>query len=84
MASPHSPGNAASWGIISSVKIGEVLRILKADGWIIVRTKGSHRHLKHPLKSGTVTVAGKPSMDMNPDTLRSIFKQASLDLRKFR
>ncbi len=64
------------------VKISEVLRILKDDGWIIVRVTGSHRQLKHPLKSGTVTVAGKPSLDLNVDTLKSIFRQASIDSKK--
>ncbi|MDO8350437.1 MAG: type II toxin-antitoxin system HicA family toxin [Gallionella sp.] len=39
---------------------------------------GSHRQFKHPVKSGRVTVAGKPSDDLAPGTLGSILKQASL------
>ena len=34
----------------------EVLRRLKTDGWTVVRVKGSHHHLSHPVKLGIVTV----------------------------
>ena len=52
--------------------------MLQDDGWFLVATRGSHRQLKHPLKSGRVTVAGKPSDDLAPGTLSSILKQAGL------
>ena len=39
---------------------------------------GSHRQFKHPFKDGLVTVAGKPDLDLNPKTLKSILKQAGL------
>lgn len=38
------------------MKVREVLTLLEADGWFLVRTKGSHRQFKHPEKNGTVTV----------------------------
>jgi Predicted periplasmic or secreted lipoprotein len=60
------------------MKIAEVLDLLKRDGWYLAATKGSHRQFKHPTKPGRVTVAGKPSDDLAPGTLNSIFKQASL------
>ena len=44
----------------------------------MVRMRGSHRQYRHPEKSGTVTVAGKPSADIPPGTLASILKQAGL------
>lgn len=34
--------------------------------------------VKHPSKAGRVTIAGKPSDDLAPGTLSSIFKQAGL------
>ena len=34
----------------------DVLAALRADGWAEVAQKGSHIHLKHPVKSGRVTV----------------------------
>ncbi|MCH7689241.1 MAG: type II toxin-antitoxin system HicA family toxin [Planctomycetes bacterium] len=61
------------------MNVREILQFLKDDGWHVERTKGSHRQLKHPTKKGTVTVAGKPSVDIPPGTLKSILKQAGLD-----
>jgi len=58
------------------MKVSEVLSRLKADGWYLVTTKGSHRQFKHPTKLGRVTVSGKPSEDIMPGTRNSIFKQA--------
>lgn len=52
--------------------------MLENDGWRLVRTKGSHRQFHHPTKPGTVTVAGKLSVDVPPGTLNSILKQAGL------
>jgi predicted RNA binding protein YcfA (HicA-like mRNA interferase family) len=63
------------------VKVAEVIRLLEENGWRMVRTKGSHRHFKSPGKPGTVTVAGKPSLDVPPGTLNAILKQAGLKRR---
>jgi predicted RNA binding protein YcfA (HicA-like mRNA interferase family) len=61
------------------MKVREVLRLLRDDGWYLVATRGSHRQFKHPTKLGRVTVAGKPSNDLAPGTLSSILKQAGLE-----
>ncbi len=60
------------------MKIKELIKLPEQDGWVQARMKGSHRHFKHPVKSGIVTVAGKPSTDIPPGTLSSILKQAGL------
>jgi predicted RNA binding protein YcfA (HicA-like mRNA interferase family) len=60
------------------MKVSEVLRMLQDDGWHLVATRGSHRQFKHSSKPGRVTVPGKPSDDLAPGTLNSIFKQAGL------
>jgi predicted RNA binding protein YcfA (HicA-like mRNA interferase family) len=60
------------------MKVAEVLRLLSEDGWQQVAQRGSHRQFKHPAKPGRVTLAGKPSDDLAPGTLNSIFKQAGL------
>lgn len=60
------------------MKVSELLQLLEQDGWIVVRQRGSHRQLHHPTKPGTVTVAGKPSVDVPPGTLNSALKQAGL------
>lgn len=43
-----------------------------------MRIKGSHRQFHHPIKSGTVTIAGKESIEIPPGTLNSALKQAGL------
>jgi predicted RNA binding protein YcfA (HicA-like mRNA interferase family) len=60
------------------VKVSELIAMLEKDGWTQVRMKGSHRQFHHPTKPGTVTVAGKPSVDIPPGTLSSALKQAGL------
>ena len=60
------------------MKVKELIALLEDDGWFQVRVKGSHRQFHHPEKSGTVTVAGKPSIDIPPGTLNSALKQAGL------
>ncbi|MBQ7517221.1 MAG: type II toxin-antitoxin system HicA family toxin [Bacteroidales bacterium] len=56
--------------------VRQVLNLLKQDGWFIVRTRGDHRQLHHPVKSGTVTVNGKESDVLDQFLLNSIWKQA--------
>lgn len=60
------------------MKVKEVIKLLEDEGWYLARTKGSHRQFKHSAKPGTVTVSGKPSVDVPPGTLNSILKQAGL------
>ncbi|WP_299704643.1 type II toxin-antitoxin system HicA family toxin [Caballeronia sp.] len=54
-----------------------MIRKLEADGWSLIRTKGSHHHFKHPTKPGLVTVP-HPKHDLPQGTLRSILKSAGL------
>jgi predicted RNA binding protein YcfA (HicA-like mRNA interferase family) len=60
------------------MKVSELLRRLREDGWFLVATRGSHGQYKHPTKPGRVTVPGRPSDDLAPGTLNSILKQAGL------
>ena len=57
-------------------KVNEVLKMLEADGWYLVKQKGSHRQYKHPTKKGRVTVNEKPSTTLDQFILNSIWKQA--------
>ena len=61
---------------MARMKIRDVIRLMKSDGWRLVRTRGSHRQFKHPVKPGLVTIAGKPGDDLAPGTVNSILKQA--------
>jgi predicted RNA binding protein YcfA (HicA-like mRNA interferase family) len=60
------------------MKVRDAIRMIESDGWRLTRTRGSHRQYRHPLKPGTVTIAGHPSVDLDPKTQRSILKQAGL------
>jgi predicted RNA binding protein YcfA (HicA-like mRNA interferase family) len=63
---------------IYGMKVREVLKLLKYDGWHLVISEGSHRQFKHPTKQGRVTVSGHPSDDIHPKTLKSILTQAGM------
>jgi len=56
----------------------EVIRRLKADGWVLVRTKGSHHQFRHATKRGLVTVP-HPKRDLPLGTVRSILRQAGME-----
>ena len=60
------------------MRVRDLIKMLEADGWFLVNTKGSHRQFKHPSKKGRVTIAGHPSDDLAPGTLNSVLKQAEL------
>jgi predicted RNA binding protein YcfA (HicA-like mRNA interferase family) len=60
------------------MKVRDVIKLIEADGWYVITTKGSHRQYKHNEEPGRVTIAGHPSDDMAPGTLNSVLKQAQL------
>jgi predicted RNA binding protein YcfA (HicA-like mRNA interferase family) len=64
------------------MKVRDVIKLIEADGWYVVATKGSHRQYKHDEKPGRVTIAGHPGDDMAPGTLNSVLKQAQLKKAK--
>jgi len=64
------------------MKVRDVIKLIEADGWYLVVTKGSHRQYKHPRKAGRVTIAGHPSDEIAPGTLNSVLKQAQLKEKK--
>ncbi|QGT99738.1 hypothetical protein SYNTR_1145 [Candidatus Syntrophocurvum alkaliphilum] len=57
----------------------EILAILQANDWYIDSQKGSHIHLKHKDKKEKVTVP-HPKKDLPHRTIKSIFKQAGINL----
>ena len=59
-------------------KVKEIIRYIEDDGWYLLKTKGDHRQFKHPMKKGRVTVPGKLSDDLAPNTAKSILTQAGL------
>ena len=58
--------------------VREAIRMVEADGWYPIKSKGGHRQFKHPSKSGRVTIPGHPGNELPPGTLASIKRQAGL------
>ena len=39
------------------MKYRDIIKQVEADGWTLVKQKGSHRQYKHSVKPGKVTIA---------------------------
>jgi predicted RNA binding protein YcfA (HicA-like mRNA interferase family) len=52
----------------------KIIQRLKAEGWVHVRTKGSHMMFKHPQKG--FTIVPNHSGDLTASVARSIAKAA--------
>ena len=59
------------------MKSADFIKLIKKEGWLLVRTRGSHHHIKHPTKKGIVTVP-HPKKDIPKRTVAMIIKQAGL------
>ena len=59
--------------------VKEMIDLIEADGWFIVRQRGSHKQYAHPTKKGTVTVPdhGKTTI-LEHFVVNSILNQAGL------
>jgi predicted RNA binding protein YcfA (HicA-like mRNA interferase family) len=57
-----------------------VIKRLQEQGWHLVRTKGSHRHFRHPERTGMVTVP-HPVHDLPQGTLKGIERQSGVRMR---
>jgi predicted RNA binding protein YcfA (HicA-like mRNA interferase family) len=60
------------------LKVREVVRLLEQNGWVEMRSKGSHRHFKHPAHRFVITVPGQDGKELAPGTLNAILKMAGL------
>lgn len=60
------------------MKVSDLLRLLQANGWTIVRVRGSHRQLRYPDRRGVLTVAGNSGPDVPGGTLKAILKHARI------
>ena len=60
-------------------KVRDAIRLVEAEGWYWVRTRGSHRQYGHAWRPGKVTIAGKPSDSVPPGTWKSILRQAGIE-----
>ena len=60
-----------------TVKSADIIRELKAAGWVLDRVRGSHHVFKHPDRSGHVVVP-HPKKDFGTGLVAAIRKQAGL------
>lgn len=60
------------------MKVRELVQLLQKHGWREMRSKGSHRHFKHPDQAYLVTVPGTDGKELAPGTLNAILKKAGL------
>jgi len=49
------------------MKVRDIIKLVEKDGWFHIRTRGSHRHFKHSVKIGIVTVAAGIATLIWPD-----------------
>lgn len=59
------------------MKSAEVVKLIQAAGWRLVRISGSRYQFRHEARSGLVTIP-HPKKDLPAGTLNSILKQAGL------
>jgi predicted RNA binding protein YcfA (HicA-like mRNA interferase family) len=60
------------------IKVREVVKLLLKEGWIEIRSRGGHRHFKHPQLPSVITVPGNDGRELAPGTLNDILKKAGL------
>jgi predicted RNA binding protein YcfA (HicA-like mRNA interferase family) len=63
--------------IIGGVNSRELIKLLEADGWHVIRVRGSHHQFSHPHKPGSVTIP-HPRKDLGKGLVAAILRQAGL------
>jgi|HubBroStandDraft_4_1064222.scaffolds.fasta_scaffold756958_2 predicted RNA binding protein YcfA (HicA-like mRNA interferase family) len=58
------------------MKVREIISLLQKRGWILMRTRGSHRSFRHPKSPDVITVPGNEGNELAPGTLKDILKRA--------
>ncbi len=60
------------------MKSSQLLKILLADGWYIVRQKGSHAVMQHETKEGIIVFPIHSSKEVGTGLANKILKDAGL------
>lgn len=68
--------------IIFCMKTEDIIKIIEKDGWYRVKSKSGHLQFKHPIKKGRVTVQFHGNHDLAKKTIKSILKQAQINLEQ--
>jgi len=60
------------------MKVSEIVRLLKKNGWYLDEHGSDHDLYRHPIKSKRIPVPRHQSKELNPKTAISILKDAGL------
>lgn len=60
------------------MKIEELIKRLRADGWFETRQSGSHKIFKHAQRNGILSVPYHKGKEVPTGTLNAILKHAGL------
>ena len=63
------------------MKSKDVIQAIEAEGWYLIRSRGSHHHFAHPDRLGILTVP-HPKADLAIGTIKSIERQSGVKLRR--
>ncbi len=64
------------------MKYSDLFKLLKKDGWIEVRQKGSHVIMQHPTKSKQLIVPFHAGKEVKKGLLKALLKQADIKTNK--
>jgi len=64
------------------MKYSELFKLLKQDGWILIRQSGSHVMMSHPTKMQQLTVPNHGSKEVKKGLCIAILKQAEIKTNK--
>ncbi len=68
---------------VPSLSYDKVIRALQRDGWVMVRTKGSHMRLQKHILNETLKLTIPAHQPVKRSTLAHILKQARLTVDDF-
>ncbi|OOS03282.1 Predicted RNA binding protein YcfA, dsRBD-like fold, HicA-like mRNA interferase family [Moraxella cuniculi DSM 21768] len=60
------------------MKSGELIKLLEADGWVLVRVKGSHHHFKKQGKPFLITIS-HPTKDLSIGQIKDAKEKSGLN-----
>jgi len=61
------------------VRVRDLSRLLRDDGWRLACWRGNHRQYQHPVKRGTVTVSGTTHAALPHGALASVLERAGIE-----
>jgi predicted RNA binding protein YcfA (HicA-like mRNA interferase family) len=68
---------------VPSLSYDKIIRALQRDGWVMVRTKGSHIRLQKHIMNETLKLTIPAHLPVKRSTLAHILKQARLTVDDF-